>query len=106
MQKPKTQNTKTRSPVKDDTDEINFEGDVDFSEEITNKDKNNKEIVNHTVQDEDKEKSLEEADLKSIYIKNVDFSTTPEELEEHFKKSGEINRITILCDKYTGVPKG
>ena len=106
MQKPKTQNTKTKSPTKDDTDEINFEGEVDFLEEITNKEIINKEIGNHSIQEGEKENSIEEVDKKSIYIKNVDFSTTPEELEEHFKKSGEINRITILCDKYTGVPKG
>jgi len=39
-------------------------------------------------------------------VKNVDQSATPQELEEHFKSCGAIDRITILCDKYTGVPKG
>merc|ERR1711870_111061 len=31
---------------------------------------------------------------------------TPEELQEHFKSCGQINRITILVDKYSGCPKG
>jgi RNA recognition motif-containing protein len=48
----------------------------------------------------------EEIDNRSIYIKNVDFSATPEDLEEHFKSLGAVNRITIICDKYTGIPKG
>jgi polyadenylate-binding protein 2 len=45
-------------------------------------------------------------DGRSVYIKNVDFSVMPEELEEHFKLCGGINRVTILIDKYTGMPKG
>lgn len=43
---------------------------------------------------------------RSIYIKNVDFTATPEELEEHFKSCGDIIKVTILCDKYTGHSKG
>lgn len=36
----------------------------------------------------------------------VDYSATPEELQGHFQSCGTINRITILCDKFTGHPKG
>jgi RNA recognition motif-containing protein len=36
----------------------------------------------------------------------VDFSATPEELQQHFQSCGMILRITILCDKFTGHPKG
>jgi hypothetical protein len=42
----------------------------------------------------------------SVYVKNVDYDARPEDLEEHFKNCGSINRITILIDKYTGLPKG
>ncbi|KAJ2556891.1 Ornithine decarboxylase [Coemansia sp. RSA 1933] len=48
----------------------------------------------------------EDGDARSIYVGNVDYVTTPEELQEHFKGSGSINRVTILCDKFTGHPKG
>jgi len=44
-------------------------------------------------------------DEKSIYIGQVDYEATPEELQEHFQGCGIINRITILCDKL-GQPKG
>ena len=37
---------------------------------------------------------------------NVDYSSTAEELEQHFNGCGAINRVTILCDKFTGQPKG
>ncbi|KAK3799127.1 hypothetical protein RRG08_051402 [Elysia crispata] len=47
-----------------------------------------------------------EADAKSIYVGNVDYGATAEELEQHFHGCGSINRVTILCDKYTGHPKG
>ena len=36
----------------------------------------------------------------------MDYSTKPEELQEHFKDCGVVNRVTIICDKYTGHPKG
>lgn len=47
-----------------------------------------------------------EADTRSIYVGNVDYSATAEELEQHFHGCGSVNRITILCDKFTGHPKG
>ena len=47
-----------------------------------------------------------EADLKSIYVGNVDYGATAEELEAHFHGCGSINRVTILCDRFTGHPKG
>ena len=43
---------------------------------------------------------------RSIYVGNVDYSSTAEELEQHFNGCGAINRVTILCDRYTGQPKG
>jgi len=36
----------------------------------------------------------------------VDYSATPEEIQGHFQACGTINRVTILCDKFTGHPKG
>mmetsp|Transcript_16983 Transcript_16983/g.24386 ORF Transcript_16983/g.24386 Transcript_16983/m.24386 type:complete len:227 (-) Transcript_16983:210-890(-) len=45
-------------------------------------------------------------DSRSIYVGNVDYSATPAELQAHFQDCGQINRITILCNKATGQPKG
>ncbi|NWH70366.1 EPAB2 protein, partial [Piaya cayana] len=36
----------------------------------------------------------------------VDYGGTAEELESHFSSCGDINRVTILCDKFSGHPKG
>ena len=36
----------------------------------------------------------------------VDYQSTAEELGQHFQACGPINRVTILCDKFTGSPKG
>jgi len=52
------------------------------------------------------EESKEQIDGRSIYVGNVDYGATPEELQAHFQSCGTINRVTILCDKYTGHPKG
>lgn len=48
----------------------------------------------------------QEADQRSIYVGNVDYSATAQELEAHFHGCGSINRVTILCDKFSGHPKG
>lgn len=36
----------------------------------------------------------------------MDYSATPEEIQQHFASCGSINRVTILCDKFSGNPKG
>jgi polyadenylate-binding protein 2 len=46
-----------------------------------------------------------EADGRSIYVGQVDYSATPEELQEHFAACGTVNRVTILCYRFRN-PKG
>jgi polyadenylate-binding protein 2 len=60
------------------------------------------ESMSSAVSNENKE----DIDARSVYIGNVDYSSTPEELQQHFQACGTINRVTILCDKHTGHPKG
>ncbi|KAK9774506.1 putative RRM domain-containing protein [Seiridium cardinale] len=45
-------------------------------------------------------------DSRSIFVGNVDYSVSPEEIQAHFQECGSINRVTILLDKFTGQPKG
>lgn len=47
-----------------------------------------------------------EVDARSIFVGNVDYGATAEELEAHFHGCGSVNRVTILCDKFSGHPKG
>uniref|UniRef100_A0AC11BU35 PABPN1 like, cytoplasmic n=1 Tax=Ovis aries TaxID=9940 RepID=A0AC11BU35_SHEEP len=47
-----------------------------------------------------------EADHRSVYVGNVDYGGTAQELEAYFNHCGEIHRVTILCDKFSGHPKG
>lgn len=34
-----------------------------------------------------------ETDKRSVYVGNVDYGATPQELQEHFKSCGTINRV-------------
>ncbi|XP_050521982.1 polyadenylate-binding protein 2 isoform X1 [Daktulosphaira vitifoliae] len=52
------------------------------------------------------EQEKAEADARSVYVGNVDYAATAEELEAHFHGCGSINRVTILCNKFDGHPKG
>ena len=49
--------------------------------------------------------ATDEADARSVYVGQVDYSATPEELQEHFASCGTVNRVTIICDRF-GNPKG
>lgn len=57
-------------------------------------------------QSENLREDKEEIDARSIFVGNVDYSATPEEIQAHFQTCGSINRVTILLDKFTGQPKG
>ena len=48
----------------------------------------------------------EDVDSRSVFVGNVDYGATPEEIQTHFGTCGTINRVTILLDKFTGHPKG
>jgi len=50
--------------------------------------------------------SKEDVDNRSIFVGNVDYAASPEEIQAHFGSCGAINRVTILLDKFTGNPKG
>lgn len=70
------------------------------------------DTTNTTKKEETEEERAErlakqqEVDSRSVYVGNVDFKTNPEQLENFFNSAGVIERITILFDKYTGLPKG
>ena len=60
-------------------------------------------------EDENEKSKFEERqknDAKSIFIENVDYKTTKEELELIFEDCGTITRVTILKDPITKQPKG
>lgn len=57
-------------------------------------------------QSESLAENKEEVDARSVFVGNVDYGATPEEIQAHFQSCGSINRVTILLDKFTGGPKG
>jgi len=48
----------------------------------------------------------QEADGRSVHVGNVDYSSTAKELGQHFQGCGAVSRVTIMCDKFSGNPKG
>ncbi|KAH6674476.1 hypothetical protein BGZ60DRAFT_522929 [Tricladium varicosporioides] len=57
-------------------------------------------------QSNDLREDKEDIDSRSIFVGNVDYEASPEEIQAHFQSCGSINRVTILLDKFTGHPKG
>jgi RNA recognition motif-containing protein len=54
-------------------------------------------MINSNIGKED----MDDADERSVFVKNVDYSAEPAELKDHFKECGEVKRVTIPVDKLT-----
>jgi RNA recognition motif-containing protein len=44
--------------------------------------------------------------MKNIYVGNLDFRTTEEELQKAFGVYGQVDRVNIVTDKNTGQKRG
>lgn len=44
--------------------------------------------------------------MKSIYVGNLSFGTTEEQLRELFSAHGAVGRVSIIKDRYTGESRG
>jgi RNA recognition motif-containing protein len=42
----------------------------------------------------------------NIYIGNLSFDTTEEQLRQAFESFGEVSNVSIITDRYTGEPRG
>ena len=43
---------------------------------------------------------------KTLYVGNLPFSTTEEELQEAFQEHGTVNAVRLVADRETGRPRG
>ena len=44
--------------------------------------------------------------MKNIYVGNLDYKVTEQELREAFEAYGQVDNVTILRDRDTGQPRG
>ncbi len=44
--------------------------------------------------------------MKNIYVGNLDFNVTEDELRQAFATYGQVDNVTILKDRDTGQPRG
>src|SRR5689334_25078513 len=44
--------------------------------------------------------------MKNIYVGNLDFNVTEDELRQAFAAYGQVDNVTILRDRDTGQPRG
>jgi cold-inducible RNA-binding protein len=44
--------------------------------------------------------------MKNIYVGNLDFKITEDELRQAFSAYGQVDNVTILKDRDTGQPRG
>ena len=44
--------------------------------------------------------------MKKVYVGNLDFRTTEEELRKEFEAYGQVDNVSIVTDKFSGQPRG
>ncbi|MDT8386441.1 MAG: RNA-binding protein [Thiogranum sp.] len=44
--------------------------------------------------------------MKSIYVGNISFDTTTEQLRDLFAPHGEVGAVKLVSDRYSGKPRG
>ena len=44
--------------------------------------------------------------MKNIYVGNLDFNVSEDELRQAFSSYGQVDNVTILKDRDTGQPRG
>ena len=44
--------------------------------------------------------------MKSIYVGNISFNTTPDQLRELFSVHGDVKSVKLINDRDTGKPRG
>lgn len=44
--------------------------------------------------------------MKNIYVGNLDFRTTEDELKKAFEAYGKVDRVSMVTDKFTGQQRG
>jgi RNA recognition motif-containing protein len=44
--------------------------------------------------------------MKSIYVGNISFDTTSDQLRELFSAHGDVKSVKLINDRYTGKPRG
>lgn len=112
-----TEEDRERQPEQEPEAEAAGEGEGDDEEEIEAMKKRVQEMEAEAArlremqsqldsQSENLRESKEDIDNRSIFVGNVDYGASPEEIQAHFQTCGSINRVTILLDKFTGQPKG
>ncbi|PRP84782.1 polyadenylate-binding protein 2-like [Planoprotostelium fungivorum] len=74
-------------------------------QEMEEEDEKLRKIQEQLSAEEGSSANKEDEDTRSVYVGNVDYSTTAAELQQHFNSCGSINRTTIFCDRL-GHPKG
>lgn len=55
---------------------------------------------------EQAEPNVKEEDKRSVFVENVDYKATKEEIENVFCDCGKVLRVTILRDKFSNTPRG
>ncbi|KAI5667360.1 hypothetical protein M9H77_17213 [Catharanthus roseus] len=97
------------SPSKDneDLDTQNIAEDIqhDRVKDESAEESDDEEIQGEDMKSSEKEKE-EDLDNGRLFVRNLPYTTTEEELEEHFGKYGNISQVHIVVDKDTKQSKG
>lgn len=106
----KHEDTAEDNPLKDDSDEeaLNTATDV-VSKMMGNivAEEESSEKVDAEEKQKEEQAARIEADERSVFVNNVNFNATKDELKAFFEEhtSGKVNRVTLIVDRVSAFPK-
>ncbi|GMM51888.1 Sgn1 protein [Starmerella bacillaris] len=94
----------------EDKNTIQEDASSTLSEQLKKLQEEQKQLEDLTAQvaqnEEERHENKEDVDARSIYVGNVDYGATVDELDKIFRVAGAINRINIMINKFSGHSKG
>ena len=101
--KPKAKETKKKV---EDSDEEDSESEKKPRAKETAKKEEDSEEEENKEEGDNKEGELPENAYEELFVRNIGFNTTQEELADFFQKYGDVEESKICTDKNTGKSKG
>ena len=97
-----------KKPKKEEKEEKEEDSDDEKEEEENGAKKTAKkeESSNEEEDDKGKEEELPENAYEELFVRNIGFNTTQEELADFFAKYGDVEESKIVTDKNTGKSRG
>ena len=106
LRKKKKENKVEKKKKESESDSDDDEEEKPRAKETAKKEEDSDEKEEEKEKDDNKEEELPPNAYEELFVRNIGFNTTQEELADAFQKYGDVEESKICTDKQTGKSKG